>query len=206
MPVEFRWFAGMAVSQKQKSIASLHEAACKRLSIRNILEISSKSAEPLGVRLSAFNLTLPLNVKCVSVEVAFQAGKRFERGGPFLDLLDRTSREAKKDPRLKESGRLVEFVLSGESWPLEPQTAFYDWIYLKALATNPELTEKLTAYEAFTDIEFNPEKSINCQARSAALYVSLHREGLIKPALSSKVAYLKILAGGASETVQKGLF
>jgi hypothetical protein len=74
------------------------------------------------------------------------------------------------------------------------------------LATDPELIEKLTAYEAFTDIEFNPEKSINCQARSAALYVSLHRAGLIKSALSCKAAYLKILGGGASETGQQGLF
>lgn len=196
----------MAVSQKQKSIASLHDAARKRLNVRSILEISSKSAEPLGVRLSAFNLTLPLDCKRVSVEVAFQAGKRFEKGGPFLDLLDGTSREAKQDPRLKESGRLVEFIFSGESWPLEPQTAFYDWIYLQALADDPDLTARLRTCEAFTDIEFNPAKSINCQARSAALYVSLSREGLIESALASKATFLNILGRGASETVQQGLF
>ena len=28
-------------------------------------------------------------------------------------------------------------------------------------------------YEAFTDIEFNPKKSFNCQAYSVALYKSL---------------------------------
>ena len=38
--VEFKWFPGMAKSQKQKSITSLHEAANK-LHIHNILEVSS---------------------------------------------------------------------------------------------------------------------------------------------------------------------
>ena len=35
------------------------------------------------------------------------------------------------------------------------------------------------AYDAFTDIEFNPDKSLNCQARAAAMFVALNREGLI---------------------------
>jgi len=30
-------------------------------------------------------------------------------------------------------------------------------------------------YDAFTDIEFNPEKSVSCQASSAALAVDLRR-------------------------------
>jgi hypothetical protein len=206
IPVEFKWSAGLAVSQKQKSIASLHEAACKTLAIQKVLEISSKSADLLGVQLSAFNLALPRNGRSVSVEVIFQAGKKFANGGPFLDLLDGTSREAKKDLRLKNSGRLVEFMLSGESWPLMPQTAFYDWIYLQALVCNPTLAEQLLSYEAFTDIEFNPENSINCQARSAALYVSLERAGLIKSVLASKAFYLEVLSEGSSATVQHTLF
>ena len=68
--VEFTWFAGMAISQKQKSIQSLHEAAKRRLGDVPILEISSKSPDPLGVRLSAFNLTFPLVGRNVSVEVS----------------------------------------------------------------------------------------------------------------------------------------
>jgi type I restriction enzyme M protein len=40
-------------------------------------------------------------------------------------------------------------------------------------------------YDSFTDIEFNPEKSINCQAKSCALFVSLHREGYLTQALNS---------------------
>lgn len=205
-PVEFKWFAGMAVSQKQKSIASLHEAAKARLGGAAILEISSKSPDPVGVRLSAFNLTLPIGDRSVSVEVAFQSGKRFEHGGPFLDLLDGTSRDAKGDPRLRDSGRLTGFVLSGEEWPTEPRTAFYDWLYLKALAANQSLAETLLTYGAFTDIEFNPEKSLNCQARSAALYVCLKREGLVEDAMLGRDAYLRVLGMGAAETVQPRLF
>ena len=204
--VEFTWFAGMAISQKQKSIQSLHEAAKRRLGDVPILEISSKSPDPLGVRLSAFNLTFPLVGRNVSVEVAFQAGKRFESGGPFLDLLDGSSRDAKGDPRLRETGRLTGFVLSGEEWPTEPRTAFYDWLYLKALLANPVLAEKLASYGAFTDIEFNPEKSLNCQARSAALYVSLRREGLLEEAMSGRETYLRLLACGAGEKAQQSLF
>jgi hypothetical protein len=157
---------------------------------------SSKSTEPLGVQLSAFNLQVPLGNRLVSVEVAFQAGKVFEKGGPYLDLLDGTSREAKGDARLASSGRLTAFSLQGEAWPLVPRTAFYDWLYLQALAANPDLAEQLLHYQAFTDIEFNPEKSLNCQARTAALYVSLHKEGVWSAAVASKNAFLKCLAGG----------
>ena len=48
-------------------------------------------------------------------------------------------------------------------------------------------------YDAFTDISFNPKKSINCQAEAAAIYVSLYRQNLLKEALSSEEAFLKIV-------------
>jgi len=41
-------------------------------------------------------------------------------------------------------------------------------------------------YEAFTDIEFNPAKSFNCQARAAAQYVSMSRRGILLDALNDK--------------------
>ena len=206
IPIEFKWYAGMAVSQKQKSIMSLHNAVRGRLPASRILEISSKSPEAIGVRLSAFNLLLPLDGRTVSVEVAFQSGKMFERGGPYSDLLDKPSREAKGDLRLRESGRLIGFNFGGETWPTEPRTAFYDWIYLQALKANPGLASQLASYEAFTDIEFNPEKSLNCQARSAALYLSLSQAGLLDEALATKGSYLRILGGGAGEGSQRDLF
>ena len=95
IPVEFQWFAGMSVSQKQKSIASLHSAIQEQRGLKRVLEISSKSANPIGVRLSAFNLMVPIGEQQVSVESAFQASKQFQNGGPYLDLLSMSSRDAK---------------------------------------------------------------------------------------------------------------
>ena len=54
----FNWFPGFAVSQKQKSIESLHAAILKTDAHAKPLEVSTKSTEPLGVSLSAFNLKL----------------------------------------------------------------------------------------------------------------------------------------------------
>ena len=210
--VEFQWFPGMAVSQKQKSVDSLHAAACKLPSISRVLEVSSKSREELGIALSAFNLTFTTvkHNRTFSVECAYQGSKVFEQGGPFVDIFGMTSREAKKDERLRSSGRLTGFRFFGTDWGLEPLTAFYDWLYINALKKQPGVTERLLEYSAFTDIEFNPERSINCQAYSVALYISLHRRGLLEEATSSKEAFLRTVGTAAinnarqDETVQGG--
>lgn|SRR6185312_3137694 len=210
--VDFQWFPGMAVSQKQKSVDSLHAAASKLLGISKVLEVSSKSREELGVALSAFNLSFTTikHNHTFSVECAYQGSKVFERGGPFVDIFGMTSREAKKDDRLRSSGRLTGFRFFGTDWGLEPQTAFYDWLYINALKKQSNMTEQLLEYSAFTDIEFNPERSINCQAYSVALYISLHKRCLLEEATSSKEAFLRIVGKAAisnarqDETVQGG--
>lgn len=184
--INFEWFPGFSVKQKQKSMESLHQNFHKLHPSLKVLEVSSKSDQKLGISLSAFNLMIKTrNDKVFSVETAFQASKVFEHGGPFLDLYEKTSKDAKKDPRIKGSGKLLYFQFFGRRWELEPKTFFYDWLFTNALSLNKELNEAVLEYDAFTDIEFNPEKSVNCQARSLALYVSLHREGLIGDALSS---------------------
>lgn len=48
---------------------------------------------------------------------------------------------------------------------------------------NPELPDQLLQYDAFTDIVFSPERQINSQAESAALYMNLARSGLLDKAL-----------------------
>ena len=57
--IEFDWFPGLSKSQKLKCVNSLHLSA-KSQGINDILEISSKSDTPLGIELSAFNLSIPL--------------------------------------------------------------------------------------------------------------------------------------------------
>lgn len=199
--ISFQWSAGMSVKQAQKSIDSLHEAATQRMKVDKVLEISSKSRDPKGVRLSAFNLMIKTRKysQTFSVECAFQSAKVFEHGGPYRDLREKTSREAKLDPRLRESGNLVKFQLFDAEWGLEPKTAFYDWLYINALHNEPELAEYVLKYRAFSDIAFNPERSLNCQAYSAALYVALHERGLLSPeVLRRKETYLEALKGISS--------
>lgn len=192
--VDFAWAPGMSKIQKQKSIRALHSAANEK-GIASLLEISSKSEDELGVKLSAFNLQIKTKklAKEFSVEAAFQASKVFELGGPFVDILDKSSIEAKKDIRLKQSGGLIHFNFYNTLWPLIPRTAFYDWLYLSALNQNKFLAKHLLDYDGFTDIEFNPTKSINCQARAAALFVSLMRRDMLNDVLSSKDSFLSLL-------------
>jgi hypothetical protein len=192
--VEFKWYSGFAKSQAQKSIGSWHTAA-KGRGIDPILEISSKSGQRLGVDLSAFNLMLEAKGhRVMSVECAFQGSKFFERGGPFTDLYAVSSREAKKDDRLRNSGDVIRFTFLGEDFPTKPLTAFYDWLYLRALNQNEVLARQLLRYKGFTDIAFNPEKSFNCQARSAALFVALSQIGEIDNVINDKKHYLDLIS------------
>lgn len=193
--IKFKWYPGYSKEQKQKSINSLHENFKKEHNESNILEVSSKSPYELGVKLSAFNLTIKREKRVISVESAFQASKVFEFGGPYTDLLDKSPRQAKKDPRLKNSGRLKYFKFDGKIWGLEPKTQFYDWLYINALARHQDLVERVIQFNAFTDIEFNPKKSINCQARSAALFVSLYKRNLLEKALLHPESYIEVIKG-----------
>lgn len=193
--IEFTWHPGLSASQKKKSVKSLHESARSSLSIDDILEISTKSESASGVALSAFNLkfTTRKNKLTLSVESAFQGSKVFDFGGPFVDLYEVDSKSAKIDKRTKTSGSLIGFSFFGIRWKTHPITAFYDWLYVNALTKNPDLAEELTRHEAFTDIEFNPEKSLNCQAYSAALYVSLVKNGFLEEAISSQEKFIEVI-------------
>lgn len=163
----FQWFPGFAISQKQKSIESLHGAIRETYADAKPLEISTKSKEPLGKKLSAFYLML----NQYTLENIFQSAKVFENGGPYLDLMDVPPREAKRDERLKNSGNLTAFHFQGEVFPLIPTTVFYDYIYF--LAVKESLTEEeinaISGYNFFTDIEFNLAKSMNTQARTVSM-------------------------------------
>lgn len=169
---EFDWYGGFAVSQKQKCIASFHEQIKK--DGRKPLEVSTKSTEELGKKLSAFNLKLDGHL----LECVFQSSKVFEKGGPYADLLAMPPKEAKRDERLKTSGKLTAFRYQKMEWPLLPKTVFYDYIYYQAVRNvlSEEELQEFVQYDAFTDIEFNPNKSINTQARSAAIAALLYRQ------------------------------
>jgi hypothetical protein len=198
--VDFQWHAGFAKSQKQKSIRALHEMAAKDYGVKSPLEVSSKSESPLGVALSSFNLKFETQRgRLLTVEAAFQGSKVFEFGGPYRDIFDMGPMDAKRDQRLRSSGPLKSFLFFGTCWALEPKTAFYDWLYINALLKNPVLASQVTDIDGFTDIEFNPEKSINCQARAAALYCALFHSEKLEFALSSNENFISLYKGKVTD-------
>lgn len=192
IPIDFKWNPGMAPSQKKKNIVALHEAA-KQRGLYQLLEISSKSEEEVGRRLSAFSLKLDVGETNAYLECVYQASKVFREGGPYLDLLFVSPREAKKDPRLRNSGDLIRFELEGKHFPLSPKSAFYDWLYIKALVPHLDWIRKRVPYRGFTDIEFNPKRSINCQARAFAELIALQERGELNRAQEDFAYFANLL-------------
>lgn len=191
--VEFVYSAGFSIKQKQKSFMNLHKSFLETYPGNKILEISTKSNTDLGVKLSAFIMKIYTSSRDFSVECAFQGSKVFEGGGPYIDLLNKTSIEAKKDVRIRNSGRLEYFEYFNRKFVLEPKDYFYNWLYINALSLNRELAVRILEYNAFTDIEFNPNKSINCQAKAAAIFVGLHESDKLKIALKSEKDFLNVV-------------
>ena len=193
IPIELTWAPGFALVQKSKNIRAMHEAAA-RIGYGPVLEVSTKASEKLGRHLSAFHLKISSSKGEVSLESAFQGSKVFRHGGPHHDIYRLDPRSAKRDPRIRNSGDIVAFEFDGIHFPTEPKTAFYDWLYLNALAEHREwLAPRLSQYAGFTDIEFNPARSVNCQARSCALFAALVTKDLLEPALESTRQFLEIV-------------
>jgi hypothetical protein len=196
LPIRLVWNPGFAPVQKKKNIAALHASAAKA-GYSPVLEVSTKSDEKVGQRLSAFNLKVHSDrLGAMPLEMAFQGSKVFEGGGPYTDLYSvADARDAKRDPRLKESGPLKSFKFENILFPLEPKTAFYDWLYITALYEHRDwLRAHIFHYAGFTDIEFNPERSINCQARSCALLVTLMKNDWLDEAVSSPGSFIRLLS------------
>lgn len=199
VPIQFNWHPGFAHSQKMKSIASLYSAA-QDVGLGPLLEVSTKSPSILGVQLSAFNLMVQVpDVGTIPLESAFQGSKYFIKFGSCTDLYGLDPRSAKRAAKERDHGDLVRFEFAGDHWELDPKTAFYDWLYLRALLESMESElSQLTQFSGFTDIEFNPQRSFNCQAKSCALAVSLLQNGLLEPATRSKTGFLDIIRRGTT--------
>ena len=138
---DFMWSGGFSITQKQKNIRALHQSIYE-MKHEKALEVSSKSEVRVGKEIGAFSLELD---------------------GIFLENVFHE--------RHCNSGKLVGFVRNDEIWTLEPKTAFYDYIYISALIKNFGYDLNISEYQWFTDIEFNPQKSINCQARAGSDWI-----------------------------------
>ena len=195
--VDFDYVKGMSLKQKQKCALSLQQAFLQTHKDKKLLEVSRASDSELGMRLSAFNLMkdVPSLGKSLPLECVFQGGKVYENGGPYLDMYEMEPGQAKKDERKENSGRIIAFEFEGKRFPILPRTLFYDYLYLNALKENPELGKELLVYDGFTDIFFNPDKALNCQAISCAKYVSLSRLGILEDylkELDQKISQLHV--------------
>ena len=201
--VKFEWHPGFSVAQKQRSIRALHQAADRDSpQPRQYLEVSTKSEATLGTQLSAFSLqkTVPGGFR-TCLEAAFQGSKVFHEGaGGDRQLSDlywnRDGKDVKRIMRPWHEVTLKRFRFGDEAWPLEPKSAFYDWLYIRALCEHErrdEIRQELDQYDAFTDIEFNPARSFNCQARSCALFVALDRRSALDRT-ETRDGFLELLA------------
>ena len=108
----------------------------------------------------------------VSAEFTLHPGFSLKQEQRSVDSLHRSFLSAHPGARMLEVSGGSPLVLGAELsvFRLEPRTFFYDWLYVSALAGRPELVNELEHRAAFTDIEFNPKRSINCQAHSVALF------------------------------------
>ena len=208
--IEFNYLSGFALSQQQKSICNMHSAILSANSKIKILEISTKSANPIGNRLSAFNLTIDIEGKALNVESVYQASKLFEFGGPYRDIATLNSLDAKRDLSLKNSGKLLGYIFNGEKWFLSESPNFFDYLYAKAVVEN-RLTEELISFNAFTDFAYSNKaykrsknRSFNCQARSAAIIVGLFPQ--FGDLLLDEIIKLAKLNSSLSEENQTSLF
>lgn len=206
--VEFDWFGGFALSQKRKCQLSLHLNFNKKYD-NKILEISSSSLVDLGTRLSAMNLSKQTSKGVTSVESAFQSSRVYYCGtgkiGPFPELLFIDGKTCKKIVKGYSMGlHSYEYEYEGLKFnaPDYHISLFYDYLYLNALLEeeNRDVANKLIeeGYTAFSDLA---TKALNSQARSCAIFVSLHKLGLLDQVKDYK-SYLELFRVD-SETLRR---
>lgn len=174
--IEIPWHGGFAVSQKQKNILELHRKA-RAMGIFPVLEISTKSPDEVGRRLSAFSLKIEVDGVMRSLESAYQSAKVFSHSGQHISLIEMGPFESKKAIREVSAGQITKFRLFGRDFDAEPKNAFYDWLYIRAIAPHEDWIRENLDYAAYSDIEFTPGKSINCQARAVAEFQALSLRG-----------------------------
>lgn len=196
--INFKWYPGFSVSQKKKSVNSLHSEIEKIYPHYKILEVSSKSGLEVGVKASAFNLSIERGGRKYTVEQLYQASKFYKRKESLLNLLKEnlSSKEMKMIAnKYDNEDELIKFKFFEKEFPLEPKNYFYNWLYIKCLHENTEIAKEILKYDGFTDIEFNPLKSYSCQAHACAVYKYLYLNDLLEESLENEKNFLKNIQG-----------
>ena len=183
---------------------ALSEAIIEKNPELDILETSVVSAEDKGKWLSSFFLKLRLpDGKLAPIESVFHGCKKYKEGGPYTDIMEMKPSEAKKDPRIKNSGDFLGFEFCNHKFPKTPRTAFYDWLVCCALfqSHNRGLLNEARKHSAFSDVMFFPEHSLNSPAASLARIVTLLNMELIGTKLISFDEFVK--AGEKADVYKK---
>ena len=141
-----------------------------------ILEISSRSDEPLGRALSAMNLRAAGSDgnRRLPVESVYQAAKCYGHDGPDEQPIPNGFDAKRRDKERRNAGSLRGFQHEGTFWPAASGSAFYDREWIKA-ATAAGATRELARYDAYSDQFHRPGAAVACQARSAAMLAGLDR-------------------------------
>ena len=171
----------MAITFLSKTEPPFSERVAGKINKPDILECSTSSENQIGKQLSAFNLRFSTPAgRTISVESAYQGSKVFEKGGPFQDIYDKSSREAKTDPRVRTHGRITSFQFFNRKMPAMPLNAFYNWLYISTIIrAEPDIAAMLEPYRGFTDQFFNPNRGRSCQAEAVSMIKGLSRHGLL---------------------------
>lgn len=187
--IEIKWASGFSYSQKQKNIVTLHEAISERFNVstNEILEVSTKSLLEIGKMLSSINLEFEIEGKKYFFESVYQSCKVFQDGllGTIHhpEWIELESFEAKKASQAINLP-LVEFKFKDMTFPLEPKTMFFDWLYISCI-NQLNIKFLIDPYYYFTDIEFNPIKMISTQAQALCKYKNLVEQNLIEEFLKN---------------------
>ena len=197
--VSFTWTSGFFLEQKQKNIQALHKAFLERYSEFRVLEVSTKSPRPVGAQICAANLTANFPEGSYPIERLFQSAMFFEHKGPFPDLIDKDPKAAASDERMKDTGHLIGYSLFGTEYPALPKTIFFDWLYFKGLLDHPDEISTLYRFDAFTDIEYIPDRSLTCQPKASAMFSSLARANLLDRCRDFASFYNLMTDGGRLE-------
>ena len=176
---------------KMANSAALAENYCKGYPNARVLEISTKSSIPLGIKLSAMNLDVTVGIGegearrlvTAKVESLYQGSKVFEQSGVHSEWYELRSWDAKKEAgQLHKAERLVGFSFDGKDYPPRDGSLFYNWLYIRGLTSikNTELRKELLegGWNAFTDIESRTGQYA-CQAEGASIFLALAKSGQI---------------------------
>lgn len=148
--IDFKWVSGQSFKKKIERRDSLKEAISKEYDASKLLEVSTKSDKDIGIKLSALNL-----------KITTKSGNKYT-----VEYIYQTS-------KIIENGKFIGYKFGKDEFDKDPYGFFYDYLYMCALLQNEELIDQIKKYNLFVDIEFNPNRSLNTQARAAALFRTL---------------------------------